>query len=99
MAKRTAKANTQAETTRQAKETTHTLGFTLRGVLESVFVGKKYAFADIRVDKSNGYYDKLSVSFDLETDFPDDGDEVNVCGTFTIYQGKPSFYGTAIEKV
>ena len=98
MAKRTAKTNAQAET-RTAKETTHIAGFTLRGILESVYVGKKYAFADIRVDKSNGYYDKFNVSFELETDFPDDGDEVNVCGTFSMFQGKPSFYGTAIEKV
>ena len=98
MAKRTAKANTKAVQT-ETKDTGHSTGFTMTGILESVFVGKKYAFADIRVDKSNGHYDKYSVCFDLETDFPDDGDTVILAGTFTMYQGKTSFNGTIIEKV
>ena len=95
MAKRT--ANTNAKNT-QTKDTGHSAGFTLTGQLESVYVGKKLAYAKIKVEKPNGYYDLFSVAFDLNTDFPDDGATVHVCGTMTKYQKEISFTGTVIEE-
>ena len=95
MAKRT--ANTNAKNT-QTKNTGHSAGFTLTGQLESVYVGKKFAYAKIKVEKPNGFYDRFTVAFDLYTDFPDDGATVNVCGTMTKFLKEMSFTGTVIEE-
>lgn len=82
----------------QTKDTGHSAGFTLTGQLESVYVGKKLAYAKIKVEKSNGYYDLFSVGFDLDTDFPEDGATVSICGTMTKYQKEMSFTGTSITE-
>lgn len=100
MAQRTAKTNAKANETKGAKKNTgHSCGFTMTGTLESVYVGKMYAFANIRVDKDNGYYDKFKIAYPLETDFPDDGATVTAAGTMTLYKNEPSMTGTMITEV
>lgn len=96
MAKRT--ANTKGNNQRKTKETGHSAGFTMTGELDSVYVGRKFAYAKLKVEKSNGYYDLFNVTFDLDTDFPDDGATVSVCGTMTKYKDEVSFTGTDISE-
>lgn len=100
MAVRTNKQNAPAKETKGAKKNTgHSCGFTMTGTLESVYVGKMYAFATIRVDKDNGYYDKFKIAYPLETDFPDDGATVSAAGNMTLYKNEPSLDGTMITEV
>lgn len=100
MAVRTNKQNAPAKETKGAKKIVgHSCGFTMTGTLEGVYVGKMYAFATIRVDKDNGYYDKFKIAYPLETDFPDDGATVSAAGTMTLYKNEPSMTGTMITEV
>ena len=90
MAKRT---NTTAQAAAQAAETTvkHSACFTIKGILDSVYVGKKYAYATVKVMKDNGFYDQYKVQCSLDMDFPDDGQEINLAGYINRYKTDISF--------
>lgn len=87
MAKRT--ANTQAANTQAA--TTDSARFTITGKLDSVYVGKKYAYANVHVMKSNGYYDAYKVQCSLDYDFPDDGQQITITGSISKYKDECNF--------
>ena len=89
MAKRT--NNTQAAANTAAPAVKHSACFTMKGTLDSVFVGKKYAYATVKVVKDNGYYDQYKVQCPLDFDFPDDGQEINLAGYINRYKTDISF--------
>ena len=90
MAKRTNTQNTAAANT-AAQVVKHSACFTMKGTLDSVFVGKKYAYATVKVTKDNGYYDQYKVQCPLDFDFPDDGQEINLAGYINRYKTDISF--------
>ena len=94
MAQRTSNSNKQQA--QAAPTNQHAAGFTLTGKLDSVFVGKKFAYAKIHVSTGGQYYDLYNVAFPLDTDFPDDGATVSVCGTMHTFKGNAQFTGTVI---
>lgn len=90
MAKRTANTNTQAA----APERTainNGAAFSITGTLDSVYVGKKYAYAKVKVQKNNGFYDLYSVQCSLDYDFPDDNRTITLSGTINRYKNDISF--------
>lgn len=89
MGKRTANTNAQAETTTQAINMSAT--FTITGELESVYVGKKYTYATVKILKPNKYYDRYKVQCSLDFDFPDDGEIVTFVGHINRYKTDISF--------
>lgn len=56
---------------------------TLTGELENVYVGKKFAYANLKIYQSNGYYMIITVKCDLNFDFVNDGEiqtiKVEIC--------------------
>lgn len=97
MAKRTANTNTQAAAASTSKDAA---GFTLTGTLVGVYVGKKYAYATIKVQPAGSqYYDLYKVAYPLDTDFPDDGWTVSASGTMKKFKDEVSFTGTFITAV
>ena len=87
MAKRT-NTQEQAAATVAAK---NSACFTMHGILDSVYVGKKYAYATVKVFKENGYYDQYKVQCSLDFDFPDDGQDIYLTGCINRYKTDISF--------
>lgn len=90
MAKRTANTNTQAAAPATVA-TKDAAAFTITGTLDSVYVGKKYAYAKVKVQKTNGFYDLYSVQCSLDYDFPDDNQPITLSGTINRYKNDISF--------
>lgn len=90
MAKRTANTNTQTAAPANAA-TQDKATFTITGVLDSVYTGKKYNYAKVKVQKSNGYYDLYNVQCSLDFDFPDDGQQITLTGYINRYKNDFSF--------
>lgn len=88
MAKRTANTGSTAKT---QVSTTDSARFTITGKLDSVYVGKKYAYATVHVKKANGYYDAYKVQCSLEYDFPDDGQQITITGSISKYKDECNF--------
>ena len=85
MAKRT--ANTQAQKAAPAKAASQDRAiFSISGTLDSVFVGKKYTYATVKVQKDNDYYDQYKVQCSLDFDFPDDGQPITLNGYMNMYK-------------
>lgn len=84
MGKRTANTNAQATTNDGAT-------FAITGTLDSVYTGKKYNYATVKVNKANGYYDQYKVQCSLDFDFPDDGESVTFVGHINRYKTDISF--------
>lgn len=94
MAQRTANNRQQAQAAPTQQPGAY---FTMTGKLDSVYVGKKYAYAKIHVSTGGQYYDLYNVAFPLDTDFPDDGATVSVCGIMHSFRGQAQFTGTDIK--
>ena len=77
--------------TNAKKETNHVAIVNIIGTLDSVFVGKKYAYATIKVNDGD-YYSLFKVAFPLDYDFPDDGQEINCQANIKSFKGEISFY-------
>lgn len=90
MAKRTANTNTQAAAPTTAA-TQDKATFTITGTLDSVYTGKKYNYAKVKVQKSNGFYDLYNVQCSLNHDFPDDGQQITLTGYINKYKNDFSF--------
>ena len=90
MAKRTANTQTQAAAPAKAASQDRAT-FSISGTLDSVFVGKKYAYATVKVQKDNGYYDQYKVQCSLDFDFPDDGQPITLNGYIHRYKADISF--------
>lgn len=88
MSKRT--ANTAAPAAQNA-QTNDSATFTVSGILDHVYTGKKYNYAYVKVTKANGYYDLYKVQCGLEYDFPDDGQPITMTGTMSQFKGEISF--------
>lgn len=97
MAKRTANTNTQAAA--QAANNTQSTTFTISGILDSVYVGKKYAYATVKVNKDNGFYDQYKVQCNLDYDFPDDGQPITLVGRMSRYKNDISFIDKSCDEV
>lgn len=89
MGKRTANTNTQA--TNAQATTNDSATFVITGTLDSVYTGKKYNYATVKVKKANGYYDQYKVQCSLDFDFPDDGKTVTFVGHINRYKTDISF--------
>lgn len=90
MGKRTANNNAQAAAPAKAA-TAHSASFSITGKLDSVYVGKKYAYATVQVTQDNGYYDQYKVQCSLDYDFPDDGQQITLSGKIKRYKTDISF--------
>lgn len=90
MAKRTATTQTQAAAPAKAA-TTDKATFCITGTLDSVFTGKKYNYATVKVMKSNGFYDQYKVQCSLDFDFPDDGQQITLTGYINRYKTDITF--------
>ena len=87
--KSTNETNAKKETAK--KDTNHVAIANIIGTLDSVFVGKKYAYATIKVNDGD-YYSLFKVAFPLDYDFPDDGQEINCQANMKSFKGEISFY-------
>lgn len=99
MAKRTANTNTQTAAQTAATAPTQNTTFSISGILDSVYVGKKYAYATVKVNKDNGYYDQYKVQCDLDYDFPDDGQPITLVGRMSRYKNDISFIDKSCDEV
>ena len=90
MAKRTANT-TNTKAAAQAVQTQDKATFTITGTLDSVYTGKKYNYAKVKVQKSNGFYDLYNVQCSLDFDFPDDGQSITLTGYINRYKNDFSF--------
>lgn len=61
------------------------------GELESVYVGKKYAYATVKVYQRNGYYMCIGVRCSLDFDFVEDGQTQTFKCEVTKYQDTYNF--------
>ena len=87
--KPTNETNAKTETTK--KNTNHVAIVNIIGTLDSVFVGKKYAYATIKVNDGD-YYSLFKVAFPPDYDFPDDGQEIHCHANMKSFKGNISFY-------
>lgn len=86
--KTTNKTNAKKESVNKSN---HVAIVNIIGALDSVFVGKKYAYATIKVNDGD-YYSLFKVAFPLDYDFPDDGQEINCQANMKSFKGDISFY-------
>lgn len=88
MAQRT--ANTQRQNT-QNNSGNDIAEMYISGILDSVYVGKKYCYADVKVQNAdNKYYSIYKVQTPLDYDFPEDGERFECNCTAKCYQGQIS---------
>lgn len=73
------------------KKSNHTAIVNIIGTLDSVYVGKKYAYATIKVNDGD-YYSLFKVAYPLDYDFPNDGDDINCSAEMKSFKGQISFY-------
>lgn len=65
----------------------------ISGTLESVYVGKKYAYATISAQNTNkSGYSLFKVAYPLDFDFPDDGEHIDVHATVNTFKGEYTLF-------
>ena len=89
MSVRTNKNTQENKPTVKANESA---SFTITGELLEVYVGKKFCYATVDVQRADSqYYDRFKIQCPLDYDFPDDGQEITLSGYMKTFKGEVTF--------
>ena len=85
-----ARKNTKAQSAKPVTNNQATASIT--GILDSVYEGKKYDYAKVKVYHDyDEYYDLFKVACGKDFELPDDGEEITLLCNIKAYKGDVTF--------